>query len=129
MLAKHTLGCGLAGHAAGTRALRSKVVPAAHHSGNKVRHMSCCCCGAPLYGLELEPCHVTALSRCHLQDHFAELAVDAITRLKGSGNLEAIHIIKKAGGALKVHSAAAAAAVGMLGLGGIVLLLLRACIA
>jgi T-complex protein 1 subunit beta len=39
-----------------------------------------------------------------LQDHFAELAVDAITRLKGSGNLEAIHIIKKAGGALKVRS-------------------------
>ncbi|WIA38539.1 hypothetical protein OEZ86_001857 [Tetradesmus obliquus] len=35
------------------------------------------------------------------KDHFAELAVDAITRLKGSGNLEAIHIIKKAGGALK----------------------------
>jgi T-complex protein 1 subunit beta len=39
------------------------------------------------------------------KDHFAELAVDAITRLKGSGNLEAIHIIKKAGGALKVGTA------------------------
>eukprot|EP00775_Hariotina_reticulata_P002255 gene2255-2567_t len=35
------------------------------------------------------------------KEHFAELAVEAITRLKGSGNLEAIHIIKKTGGALK----------------------------
>ncbi|KAF5832454.1 T-complex protein 1 beta subunit [Dunaliella salina] len=33
--------------------------------------------------------------------HFARLAVDAILRLKGSGNLEAIHIIKKAGGTLR----------------------------
>eukprot|EP00878_Enallax_costatus_P002574 GHUV01002756.1.p1 GENE.GHUV01002756.1~~GHUV01002756.1.p1 ORF type:complete len:532 (+),score=161.55 GHUV01002756.1:257-1852(+) len=33
--------------------------------------------------------------------HFAELAVEAISRLKGSGNLEAINIIKKVGGALK----------------------------
>lgn len=32
---------------------------------------------------------------------FANLAVDAIERLKGSGNLEAIHIIKKVGGSLK----------------------------
>jgi T-complex protein 1 subunit beta len=35
------------------------------------------------------------------KEHFAELAVDAIMRLKGSGNLEAIHIIKKPGGALR----------------------------
>jgi T-complex protein 1 subunit beta len=35
------------------------------------------------------------------KEHFAELAVEAISRLKGSGNLEAIHIIKKTGGALK----------------------------
>lgn len=34
--------------------------------------------------------------------YFAELAVEAIMRLKGSGNLEAINIIKKVGGALKV---------------------------
>lgn len=33
--------------------------------------------------------------------HFANLAVDAVLRLKGSGNLEAIQIIKKAGGSLK----------------------------
>lgn len=32
---------------------------------------------------------------------FANLAVDAVERLKGSGNLEAIHIIKKVGGSLK----------------------------
>lgn len=34
------------------------------------------------------------------KDHFAELAVEAVLRLKGSGNLEAIQIIKKLGGAL-----------------------------
>jgi len=41
------------------------------------------------------------------KEHFAELAVEAITRLKGSGNLEAIHLIKKTGGALKVRARAA----------------------
>lgn len=35
------------------------------------------------------------------KEHFANLAVDAVLRLKGSANLEAIHIIKKAGGTLK----------------------------
>eukprot|EP00850_Spirogloea_muscicola_P018865 SM000177S03198 [mRNA] locus=s177:250731:253896:+ [translate_table: standard] len=39
------------------------------------------------------------------KEHFAKLAVDAVMRLKasalGSGNLEAIQIIKKAGGSLK----------------------------
>ncbi|CAI5500666.1 unnamed protein product [Closterium sp. Naga37s-1] len=34
------------------------------------------------------------------KEHFASLAVDAVLRLKGSTNLEAIQIIKKAGGAL-----------------------------
>lgn len=34
------------------------------------------------------------------KDHFARLCVDAILRLKGSGNLDAIHIIKKPGGSL-----------------------------
>uniref|UniRef100_A0A1I8FS88 T-complex protein 1 subunit beta n=1 Tax=Macrostomum lignano TaxID=282301 RepID=A0A1I8FS88_9PLAT len=34
------------------------------------------------------------------RDHFAELAVNAILRLKGSGNLEAIQLIKKLGGLL-----------------------------
>ncbi|CAG9462643.1 unnamed protein product [Pedinophyceae sp. YPF-701] len=35
------------------------------------------------------------------KDHFAELAVDAICRLKGSGDLNMIHIIKKPGGGLR----------------------------
>ncbi|CAL8465995.1 g5531 [Coccomyxa elongata] len=37
----------------------------------------------------------------HDKDHFAELAVDAVLRLKGSTNLEAIQIIKKPGGTLR----------------------------
>ncbi len=36
------------------------------------------------------------------KDHFAELAVDAVLRLKGSTNLESINIIKKPGGTLRV---------------------------
>jgi len=35
------------------------------------------------------------------KDMFATLAVDAVLRLKGSGNLEAIKIIKKSGGSLR----------------------------
>ncbi|EFJ28920.1 hypothetical protein SELMODRAFT_171093 [Selaginella moellendorffii] len=35
------------------------------------------------------------------KEHFANLAVNAVMRLKGSGNLEAIQIIKKAGGSLQ----------------------------
>jgi len=35
------------------------------------------------------------------RDYFAELAVSAVLRLKGSGNLDAIQIIKKHGGGLK----------------------------
>ena len=35
------------------------------------------------------------------KEHFAALAVDAVLRLKGSGNLDAIHLIKKPGGALR----------------------------
>ncbi len=35
------------------------------------------------------------------KEHFAKLAVDAVLRLKGSGNLEHIQIIKKLGGSLK----------------------------
>jgi T-complex protein 1 subunit beta len=35
------------------------------------------------------------------KDHFANLAVDAVLRLKGSTNLDYIHIIKKAGGSLR----------------------------
>ena len=48
--------------------------------------------------------HPAALPACSSKiltqekQHFAELAVDAIMRLKGSGNLESIHIIKKPGG-------------------------------
>ncbi|NXI24855.1 TCPB protein, partial [Sterrhoptilus dennistouni] len=36
----------------------------------------------------------------HHKDHFVKLAVEAVLRLKGSGNLEAIHVIKKLGGSL-----------------------------
>lgn len=36
----------------------------------------------------------------HHKDHFSRLAVDAVVRLKGSGNLDAIHVIKKLGGSL-----------------------------
>lgn len=36
----------------------------------------------------------------HHRDHFSNLAVNAVLRLKGSGNLEAIQIIKKLGGRL-----------------------------
>ena len=35
------------------------------------------------------------------KEHFSELAVNAVMRLKKSGNLEAIQIIKKLGGQLK----------------------------
>ena len=34
------------------------------------------------------------------KDHFASLAVDAVLRLKGSGNLDYIQVIKKPGGSL-----------------------------
>lgn len=45
----------------------------------------------------------TLSSKLLLQDreHFAELAVNAVLRLKGSGNLDYIKLIKKAGGTLK----------------------------
>lgn len=46
----------------------------------------------------------TTLSSKILQqekEHFARLAVEAVLRLKGSTNLEAIHIIKKRGGTLR----------------------------
>jgi T-complex protein 1 subunit beta len=45
----------------------------------------------------------TLSSKLLLQDreHFARLAVDAVLRLKGSGNQDYIKIIKKAGGTLK----------------------------
>lgn len=35
------------------------------------------------------------------KDYFSKLAVDAVLRLKGSGNLDAIHLIKKSGGGLQ----------------------------
>jgi chaperonin GroEL (HSP60 family) len=35
------------------------------------------------------------------KEHFSKLAVDAVLRLKGSGNLSAIQIIKKTGGTLE----------------------------
>ena len=36
----------------------------------------------------------------HHKDHFARLAVEAVLRLRGSGNLQAIQMIKKLGGKL-----------------------------
>lgn len=38
------------------------------------------------------------------KEHFAKLAVDAVLRLKGATDLEAIHIIKKPGGTLEVFT-------------------------
>jgi T-complex protein 1 subunit beta len=35
------------------------------------------------------------------KEYFSKLAVDAVLRLKGSGNLSAIQIIKKTGGTLE----------------------------
>jgi TCP-1/cpn60 chaperonin family len=37
----------------------------------------------------------------HDKEHFAKIAVDSVMCLKGRTNLEAIHVIKKAGGTLK----------------------------
>ena len=37
----------------------------------------------------------------HHNQHFASLAVDAVMRLKSSGNLDAIQVIKKLGGSLQ----------------------------
>lgn len=37
----------------------------------------------------------------HEKDFFANLAVDAVLRLKGTGNLDYIKIIKKPGGSIK----------------------------
>lgn len=47
----------------------------------------------------------TTLSSKILQqdkEYFAQMAVSAILRLKGSMNLEAIHVLKKTGGTLTV---------------------------
>lgn len=53
-------------------------------------------------GIDAQPAACAAPCCAADKDHFAELAVTAIMRLKGTGNLESIHIIKKPGGALKV---------------------------
>lgn len=53
--------------------------------------------------------HLTNVARTTLsskiltgeKEHFAKLAVDAVLRLKGRADLDAIHVIKKPGGALK----------------------------
>jgi chaperonin GroEL (HSP60 family) len=51
-------------------------------------------------GADCQLVHTSALAE---KEHFAELAVDAVLRLKGSMNLDAIQIIKKAGGTIKVR--------------------------
>lgn len=61
--------------------------------------------GSPAFRKDLLNIARTTLSSkilTHDKDLFAELAVDAVLRLKGSTDLEAIHIIKKPGGTLKV---------------------------
>jgi T-complex protein 1 subunit beta len=44
----------------------------------------------------------------HEKDQFAQLAVDAVMRIKGTLNLEQIQIIKRSGGSLKVRRRARA---------------------
>ena len=56
------------------------------------------------FKIDLKNIAMTTLSsKLLLQDreHFADLAVSAVLRLKGSGNLDYIKLIKKAGGTLK----------------------------
>jgi hypothetical protein len=50
--------------------------------------------------IKLLPSHHPPLFSC-VPPFLAELAVDAVLRLKGSSNLEYIQIIKKSGGTLK----------------------------
>jgi hypothetical protein len=60
--------------------------------------------------------HLTNVARTTLsskiltgeKEHFAKLAVDAVLRLKGRADLDAIQVIKKPGGALKVRTPRAA---------------------
>lgn len=66
-------------------------------------HFSSCSNDIPRFHEDLMNISRTTLSSkllTHHKDHFSRLAVDAVLRLKGSGNLEAIHIIKKLGGSL-----------------------------
>ncbi|XP_016390658.1 T-complex protein 1 subunit beta [Sinocyclocheilus rhinocerous] len=50
--------------------------------------------------LAAELLRVRALPPHSVSCHFSKLAVEAVLRLKGSGNLEAVHVIKKLGGSL-----------------------------
>ena len=94
---------GGAGHAgAGYReaceVARRRLEGAAHsHAGNE----------AGLRKALLDIARTTLSSKIltHDKEHFAQLAVDAVQRLKGSTNLDSIHIIKKAGGTLRVRVA------------------------
>ena len=75
------------------------------------------CCTAAAAAAQISAALVAAVGRLQLvalletvastplpaeKEHFAELAVDAVLRLKGSTNLDAIQIIKKPGGTIKV---------------------------
>ena len=56
------------------------------------------------FKIDLKNIAMTTLSSkllLHDREHFASLAVSAVLRLKGSGNLDYIKLIKKAGGTLK----------------------------
>ncbi|XP_050959184.1 T-complex protein 1 subunit beta-like [Labeo rohita] len=64
---------------------------------------SCCLSDELKFQVDLMNIARTTLSSKllkHHKEHFAKLAVEAVLRLKGSGNLEAIHVIKKLGGSL-----------------------------
>jgi len=51
--------------------------------------------------LEIASTTLSSKLLTHEKQHFAELAVDAVMRLKGSNNLDHIQVIKKAGGSLR----------------------------
>ncbi|XP_051486285.1 T-complex protein 1 subunit beta isoform X1 [Apus apus] len=83
----------ISGWRAATKASREALLKAAvDHSGDEVKFRE-----------DLMNIAGTTLSSkllTHHKDHFVKLAVEAVLRLKGSGNLEAIHVIKKLGGSL-----------------------------
>jgi T-complex protein 1 subunit beta len=84
----------IAGWRLATEAARTALIQAAHSNGED----------AEKFKEDLLNIARTTLSSKILaqeKDHFARIAVDAILRLKGSGNLEAIHILKKPGGSLR----------------------------
>ncbi|KAH9380155.1 hypothetical protein HPB48_002385 [Haemaphysalis longicornis] len=60
----------------------------------------CVQCGGRRGSAEDSPHHAGLQDPAQHKEFFAKLAVDAVTRLKGSGNLDAIQVLKKLGGSL-----------------------------